>query len=91
MWITYQIIPNLTVGGGAYYVSKVRGSEATNKWVPSYWRFDAMASYRINKNVTVQLNVFNLADKVYYNQAYASHYASIAPGRSGVLSLNVRY
>ncbi|MDR3382471.1 MAG: TonB-dependent siderophore receptor [Cupriavidus basilensis] len=91
VWSTYQIIPNLTVGGGAYYVSKVWGSEATNKWVPSYWRFDAMASYRINKNVAVQLNVFNLADKVYYNQAYASHYASIAPGRSGVLSLNVRY
>ncbi|GAB7547991.1 TonB-dependent receptor [Cupriavidus sp. 8B] len=91
VWSTYQIIPNLTVGGGAYYVSKVWGSEASNKWVPSYWRFDAMASYRINKNVALQLNVFNLADKVYYNQAYASHYASIAPGRSGVLSLNVRY
>ncbi len=91
VWSTYQVLPNFTIGGGAYYVSKVWGSQATNKWVPSYWRFDAMAAYRFNKNVSLQLNIQNLTDKVYYNQAYVSHYASIAPGRTAVLNLNLRY
>ncbi|WP_416051493.1 TonB-dependent receptor [Cupriavidus basilensis] len=91
LWSTYQFLPNLTVGGGAYYVSKVWGSEARNNWVPSYWRFDAMAAYKLNKNVTLQLNVMNLADKVYYNQAYPAHYASIAPGRAAVFNVNLRY
>ncbi|MFJ1257446.1 TonB-dependent receptor [Cupriavidus sp. CuC1] len=91
VWSTYQPFPNLTLGGGAYYVSKVWGSQARNNWVPSYWRFDAMAAYRLNKNVTLQLNVMNLADKVYYNQAYPAHYASIAPGRAAIFNVNLRY
>nr|WP_274520226.1 TonB-dependent siderophore receptor [Cupriavidus sp. IDO] len=91
LWTTYQLFPNFTIGGGAYYVSKVWGSLASNKWVPSYWRFDGMAAYRFNQNVALQLNVQNLTGKAYYNQAYASHYASIAPGRSAILNLNLRY
>lgn len=91
LWITYQLLPNLTIGGGAYYVSKIWGNEGTNKWVPSYWRFDAMASYRFNKNVALQLNLQNLTDKTYYSQAYTSHYATVAPGRTAVLNLNLRY
>ncbi|SOY57656.1 putative TonB-dependent receptor BfrD [Cupriavidus taiwanensis] len=91
LWTTYQLLPNLTIGGGAYYVSKIWGNEGTNKWVPSYWRFDAMAAYRINKNVALQLNVQNLTDKTYYSQAYTSHYATVAPGRTAVLNLNLRY
>ncbi|AOY95272.1 TonB-dependent receptor [Cupriavidus sp. USMAA2-4] len=91
LWTTYQVLPKFTLGGGAYYVSKIWGNESTNKWVPSYWRFDAMASYRVNKNLALQLNVQNLTDKVYYSQAYASHYATMAPGRAFIFSANVRF
>ncbi|WP_432261995.1 TonB-dependent receptor [Cupriavidus sp. TMH.W2] len=91
LWSTYRLFPNFTVGGGAYYVSKVWGSQANNKWVPAYWRFDAMASYKINKALTLQLNVQNLFNKTYYSQAYPTHYATIAPGRWAMLNLNVRY
>ena len=86
-------MPKLTLGGGAYYVSKVWGSAnpASPKWVPAYWRFDAMAAYRIDKHTTLQLNVQNVFDKVYFNQAYASHYASLAPGRTAILTLGIRY
>lgn len=93
LWTTYQPMPKFTLGGGAYYVSKVWGSSnpANPKWVPAYWRFDAMASYRIDKHMNLQLNVQNLFDKKYYNQAYASHYASLAPGRTAILTLGIRY
>ena len=93
LWTTYQPMPKFTLGGGAYYVSKVWGSAnpANPKWVPAYWRFDAMASYRIDKHMNLQLNVQNLFDKKYYNQAYASHYASLAPGRAAILTLGIRY
>lgn len=72
-------------------MSKVYGNVQNTKWVPAYTRFDAMASYIIDKNLTLQLNIQNLTDKVYFNQAYASHYASIAPGRSATLALNMKY
>lgn len=91
LWTTYAVMPKLTIGGGAFYTSRVYGNTANTKWVPSYTRFDAMATYVVDKNMTLQLNVQNLTDKVYFNQAYSSHYASIAPGRSAVLSLNVKY
>jgi len=80
LWTTYDVLPKLTIGGGMYYMGKVFGNVANTKWVPSYTRIDAMASYVIDKNMTLQLNLQNLNDKVYYNQAYTAHYASIAPG-----------
>ena len=93
LWTTYKITPRLTIGGGATYMDKIYGNAnpLAPKWVPGYTRIDATASYVINAKLTLQLNVQNLTDKVYFSQAYASHYASIAPGRSAVLSLNASF
>lgn len=91
LWTTYQLFPGLTLGGGAFYMSKVFGNVANTRFVPSYWRFDAMASYRINKNMDVRLNVYNLTDKLYYDKAYSTHFVTVGPGRSALLTLNVKY
>lgn len=91
LWTTYQVLPQLSIGGGAVYSDKVYGDLANTKWVPSYVRYDAMARYNINKDVNLQLNVNNLSDKRYFTKAYASHYATEAEGRSAVLSLNFKY
>ena len=68
-WTTYQFPFGLTVGGGARYNGQLkRGTDSavgTPAYTDSYWVFDAMASYRINKNIDLQLNVYNLADKDY--------------------------
>ncbi len=37
----------------------------TPQYTDSYWVVDAMASYRINKNIDLQFNVYNLSDEVY--------------------------
>jgi catecholate siderophore receptor len=100
LWNTYRLLPKLTVGGGAFYVSKVYGNsddtfnaDGTPKvrYVPSYWRFDAMAAYEINKNLSVQLNILNIFNETYFQQAYATHYAQLGTGRAGLLTLNVKY
>ncbi|ULZ43557.1 TonB-dependent receptor [Bordetella pertussis] len=100
LWTTYKLVPQLTVGGGAYYVDKVygnadngRNADGTPKarWVPSYWRFDAMAAYEFNDHLTAQLNVMNIFDKTYYTKAYAAHYAALGTGRAAVLSFNIKY
>ena len=59
--------------------------------MPSYARLDAMASYVVNRNLTLQLNLQNLTDKVYYNTAYPTHYANIAPGRAALLTANLSF
>ena len=93
LWTTYQVLPALSVGAGANYMDKVMGSTNPNlpKWVPDYWRFDANATYVINEHLSAQLNIQNLTDEVYYSQAYPTHFATIAPGRSAVLTLNAKF
>lgn len=91
VWSTYRFPFGLVVGGGASYVDRQYGDAANSKWIPTYTRWDAMASYAVQDNISVQLNVQNLTDKVYFTKAYSSHYATIAPGRSATLSLNVAF
>lgn len=59
--------------------------------IPGYWRFDARAAFEITNRIELSVNVQNLTDKTYFNQAYTSHYAAIAPGRSAFATLAVRY
>lgn len=91
IWTTYAITRHFTIGGGAFYSDKVYGNVENTKWVPSYTRFDAMASYTFNSHYSVQLNVQNLTDKYYFDKAYTSHYASVAPGRSATLTFNFKF
>jgi catecholate siderophore receptor len=61
------------------------------RMVPGYWRFDANASFRFNDALQVQLNVQNVFNKLYYDRAYSTHYASQAPGRTAIVTLNARF
>ncbi|MGE7812716.1 TonB-dependent receptor [Pseudomonas sivasensis] len=91
LWTTYDVTPKLTVGGGAFYVDQVYGDAANTVYVPSYTRYDAMASYKLTKNVDLQLNVQNLTDKTYYDKAYASHFANQAAGRTALVSTSFHF
>lgn len=91
LWTTYAVTSQWTVGGGAYYQDKVFGNTANTKWVPSYTRFDAMVSYALSPRVSLQLNVQNLTNRYYFDKAYAAHYASVAPGRVGILTASFSF
>ena len=91
VWTTYNILPKVTIGGGAFYVDKVYADPANEAYIPSYVRWDAMAKYKIDKNMDVQLNIQNLTDERYFSATYFRHNAIVAPGRSGFLTLNLKY
>ncbi|MBB2169523.1 TonB-dependent receptor [Gluconacetobacter aggeris] len=93
LWTTYRIFQPLTVAAGVYYMGKVYGTDSPTapKFVPNYWRFDFMATYRFMKHYSLQLNMQNLANKRYFTQAYTTHYATQAPGRTALVNLNVHF
>ncbi|MGE8148230.1 TonB-dependent receptor [Pseudomonas frederiksbergensis] len=92
LWSTYDLIPEkLTIGGGATFVDSQFGNVANSVEIPSYWRYDAMASYALTKNVDLQLNVQNLTDKRYFDQVFQTHYAHVAAGRTALLSANFHF
>ncbi|MEH6368299.1 MAG: TonB-dependent siderophore receptor [Pseudomonas marincola] len=90
-WTTYNITQDLSVGAGANYVDSRFGNTANTIEVPDYWRYDAMAKYRVSESLDLQLNVQNLTDERYYDQVYASHYAHVAAGRTALLSTNFHF
>lgn len=96
LWSTYRLPFGVTIGGGPRYNGKMKrgtdGAVGTPNFVESYWVFDAMASYRINKNVEIQLNLFNLFDKDYVAAINKSGYR-YTPGaeRSARLTANFTF
>ena len=95
---TYKVTRAISLGGGAYYVSKSFGGNqggaggGTNRiYAPSYWRYDAFASWAVSKNADLQLNVQNLTDERYIVRTNGVHHADPAPGRQAMLTLNVKY
>lgn len=99
LWTTWQVLPQFSLGGGAFYVDNVAGSYRINPkdglitefGVPSYWRFDAMANWTVSDRLGLRLNLQNLTDKTYYTKAYPVHFAVMAPGRSAVLSATYKF
>ena len=89
LWSTYEVTPDITVGGGAYFVDARWSSVANNARIPSYWRFDAMAAYKVTKNFTLQLNIYNLADEYYFDTAAGAGYA--VPGQGRYVTLAGRF
>ena len=95
-WSTYKGLPGWTLGGGGRFYSKVgRSGSATAGVVteaPGYGVLDAMARYEVSKSLSLQLNVYNLADKDYLssiNNSGARYY----PGkpRSALLTALFTY
>jgi catecholate siderophore receptor len=93
----YQLTDTWELGGQAVYRSKIYGGTllAANQGtqIPSYWRFDAFAEARIDKNWKVKLFVNNVFDKRYYDALYqsAAPFVLEAPGRAAYLVLSARY
>lgn len=96
MWSTYRLPSGFTLGGGARYVGSMErgtdGAVGTPEYVRSYWVFDAMAGYAVNKNLDFQLNVYNLFNKEYVASINKSGYRYL-PGapRTVLLTANIHF
>ena len=93
----YQLTDIWEIGGQAVYRSKIYGGTllAANQGtsLPSYWRFDAFAEAKIDKNWTVKLFVNNIFNKLYYDALYQSSAPFVleAPGRSASLVVSAKF
>lgn len=99
LWSNYRL-ENFSIGGGVRYMDSVARSNntalnptsASVLQVPDYWVVDAMASYVISPEVTVQLNLYNLLDEEYVGSLNngGSRYHQGTP-RSAKLGVNVAF
>jgi catecholate siderophore receptor len=102
----YKLTDQFTVGGGAIYMGRVYGAfsdlrtiqngaifitKTRATYAPSYWRFDANASYDVTKYLSLRLNALNIANKRYFDQAYPTHYVHQAAGRTVLGTVSLSY
>jgi catecholate siderophore receptor len=78
----YDLTDDWTVGGGADWVGHRFADFGEQANLPGYVTFNAMASYKLNDNVKLQVNATNLFDKTYYDAAYYTSAAEnhVVPG-----------
>ena len=93
LWTTYQVIPSLTLGYGVLYQGSwylTNGAAPLYK-APDYWVQNAMASFKATRNLELQLNVKNLADKTYYTRIRNNGWATPGDGRAFTLTANYAF
>jgi catecholate siderophore receptor len=98
LWNSYDLPWHLGVGGGADFVDSRTASSTVPldpttgllKHAPGYWVFNAMAKCALDERVDLRVNVYNLADKYYYDQIHPAH---VVPGaaRSATLGINYKF
>jgi catecholate siderophore receptor len=95
IWTTYELTNALTLGTGINYMDARPADVYATAFVPSYVTWDAMASYRLNKHLTVQVNATNLTDVLYFTNSYyssdAENHVVPGPGRTVTATLAFRY
>ena len=97
MMSRYQLTDQLAVAGTATYGGEVYGghlaANAANNHTVDWWRFDAFAEYKITKDIELKVSGINLTNELYYDAIYQATdtFAFVAPGRSGYVTLKVKY
>jgi catecholate siderophore receptor len=98
LWTTYDLPGGFQIGGGANYVS-ARFASATPttvggvnflKRIPGYVTYSAMGKYSLTEHVDLQVNIYNLLDKYYYDEPHPNHII-VGGGRTALFTTNFRF
>jgi catecholate siderophore receptor len=97
IWTTWQISDAFSIGYGLTYQGEYTfartSATADLYYTPAYTLHRAMASYDINDSLSLQLNIDNVTDEVYYERIRnnaGSGWATPGSARTGVLSVTWR-
>jgi catecholate siderophore receptor len=93
LWTEYEVTDDFEVGAGGNWLDHRFADYGESADIPGYVVWNAMASYRINKSWYLQLNGFNLFNKLYYENAYYTSVSEnhIIPGAGRSVRLTIRF
>jgi catecholate siderophore receptor len=97
-WSTHRLPKHFEAGVGTNYVSSRDASSTVPldptthlvKQLPGYWIFNAMASHPLGEHADLQVNVYNLANRYYYDELHPNHIV-LGPGRSALIDLRFKF
>lgn len=94
LWTSYEFAQgspwNVTLGGGFTWSGQTYVNAANTNEVPDNFSLDAFISHRINDQLTVRVNGYNLTDHRNYVQLFGNR-AVMGPGRAVTASVSVNF
>ncbi len=88
LWTTYALASNMELGVGAQFVDERFNNTTNTRSAPSYWVYEASASYEMNDQLNFRLNVQNLTDEKYIDFVGGGHFI---PGLGRVIMLSSNF
>lgn len=73
----FLVSDRLAVNLGVIYYDMSLVTDGSTTYLPDYTRIDAGASYLLTDNTTVQLNIENLTDELYFPTSHKTHQATV--------------
>jgi catecholate siderophore receptor len=90
VWTTYELPLNFETGAGLQFVDDRLNNNGSSRVAPQYVTADAMLAYKVNKDVTVRLNAYNVGDVEYIDRVGGGHFIPGA-GRSATLTSEFKF
>lgn len=95
LWSSVELSAAWELGGGLTAVSHRFADADNSAAVPAFVVFNAMTSYQFSNHLTLQLNLNNVADKLYYGGLYyvgvQENHALPSAGRTLIGSFTYRF
>lgn len=91
IWNQFSLTSDLEVGLGLTHQSESFINNSNSAVLPSYTRIDASLRYQLSEQTTLQLNVENVADELYFPNAHSTHQASVGAPLNVRLAISTQF
>ena len=92
LWATYEVNEHFGIGLGITHQGESNiKNDKPGLILPDYTRVDFAAYYDIADDLSVQLNVENLTDELYFPHSHSTHQASVGEPLNARISLRKRF
>jgi catecholate siderophore receptor len=90
-WNNFTMSDRLALNLGIINQGESYIKEGGTQKLPDYTRLDAGASYALSENTSIQLNIENLTDELYFPHAHGDHQASVGAPINAMLSITSKF
>ena len=92
LWTEYELTDAWEIGAGGNWLGARFADSGETATIPGYVVWNAMTSYKLSRTVSLQLNLLNLTNKLYYDNSYYTSAAEnhVYPGAGRTAKLTIR-
>jgi catecholate siderophore receptor len=91
LWNNFQVTDKLALGLGVTHQDESFVNNSNTAVLPSYSRIDMAAFYEVSDQLSLQLNVENLTDKLYFPNSHSTHEVTVGAPLNARVTANWRF